>query len=313
MSDTFQPAYLEAYETGVLKKRIAAANDLLKSCSLCPRKCHVNRLDGDSLGICKTGRNAWVSSYHQHFGEEAPLVGEKGSGTIFFTHCNLLCNFCQNFDISHEGSGKEVTHEQLAAMMIDLQQAGCHNINFVTPSHVVPQILSAVEIAVASGLRVPLVYNSGGYDRVKTLRLLAGIFDIYMPDFKFWDVHISDAACKAPDYPEVTRNAIMEMHRQVGDLVIDPDGIVQRGVLIRHLVLPGGLAGTREIMQFIVTRVSKNSYVNIMPQYRPCGRAHEIPQLSKSVADDDFYQALKAAADEGIRRLDQAKRTFVIW
>jgi putative pyruvate formate lyase activating enzyme len=313
MSDAFQAAYLEAHKTGALKKRIAVANDMLKSCTLCPRKCRVNRMDSDSSGICKTGKNAWVSSYHPHFGEEAPLVGRNGSGTIFLTHCSLLCKFCQNFDISHEGSGTEVTHEQLADMMIDLQQIGCHNINFVTPSHVVPQILSAVEIAADSGLSVPLVYNSGGYDRVKTLRLLAGIFDIYMPDFKFWDGHVADVCCKAPDYPEVTRNAIIEMHRQVGDLVISADGIAQRGVLIRHLVLPGGLAGTRDVMQFLAKQVSASSYVNIMPQYRPCGHAGEIPQLSKPVTDEEFKQALRTAENEGITRLDQARHTYVIW
>jgi putative pyruvate formate lyase activating enzyme len=312
MNHAFQPSYIEAYETGLLKKRIEAASNILESCTLCPRKCRVNRMSAESLGICKTGRSAWVSSYHQHFGEEAPLVGRNGSGTIFFTHCNLLCIFCQNFDISHEGGGTEVTDEQLAAMMIDLQRAGCHNINFVTPTHVLPQILSAVEIATVSGLSVPLIYNSSGYERVETLRLLAGIFDIYMPDFKFWDAHIADVCCKAPDYPEAARRAIMEMHRQVGELNIGPDGIARKGVLIRHLVLPGGLAGTREIMRFIFENVSPNSYVNIMPQYRPCGRAYEIPQLSKPISSYDFHQALKAAKDEGITRLDPARHRFAI-
>jgi putative pyruvate formate lyase activating enzyme len=313
MNDAFQPAYIKAHETGLLKKRTAEAIDMLKSCSLCPRKCRVNRLATGDLGVCKTGRDAWVSSYHPHFGEERPLVGRNGSGTIFFTHCNLLCNFCQNFDISHEGNGKAVRDEQLAAMMIELQEAGCHNINFVTPTHVVPQILSAVGIAANMGLRVPLIYNCGGYDRVKTLRLLSGIFDIYMPDFKFWDAHIADASCSAPDYPDVARKALVEMYRQVGDLAIDPEGIAQKGLLIRHLVLPDGLAGTREIMRFIVKKVSANSYVNMMPQYRPCGRAYEIPQLSKSISDDDFKQAMTAAREEGVKRFDRARRTFVIW
>jgi putative pyruvate formate lyase activating enzyme len=312
MTHAFQPSYIEAYETGLLKKRIEAASDMLKSCTLCPRKCRVNRMDTDARGTCKTGSKARVASYHPHFGEEAPLVGKNGSGTLFFSHCNLLCNFCQNFDISHGGSGTEVSSGQLAAMMIALQHAGCHNINLVTPSHVVPQILSALETAIAAGLSVPLVYNSSGYDRVNTLRLLSGIIDIYMPDFKFWDVAVADAACQAPDYPEAARKAIMEMHRQVGDLVIDPDGIARRGLLIRHLVLPGGLAGTREIMRFLFSRVSPHSYVNIMPQYRPCGRAREIPELSNPLCVDDFNQALKAAADEGITRLDRAGHRFVI-
>ena len=313
MNHIFQPAYISANETGLLKRRTAAAIDMLKSCTLCPRKCRVNRMDADALGVCNTGRNAWVSSYNAHFGEERPLVGRNGSGTIFFTHCNLLCNFCQNFDISHDGIGKEVRDDQLAAMMIELQEAGCHNINFVTPTHVVPQILSALGIAVHLGLSVPLVYNSGGYDRVKTLRLLSGIFDIYMPDFKFWDAHIADESCHAPDYPDVARKAVVEMHRQVGDLLIDPEGIAQKGLLLRHLVLPDGLAGTREIMRFVVKKVSGNTYVNIMPQYRPCGNASEIPPLSKPISDDDFRQALKAAKEEGIQRFDQARRTFVIW
>ena len=197
--------------------------------------------------------------------------------------------------------------------MLSLQQSGCHNINFVTPSHVVPQILSAVEIAVPSGLSVPLIYNTGGYDRVSTLKLLAGVFDIYMPDFKFWSPDIAEALCHAPDYPQTARQAIMEMHRQVGDLVLDKTGVALKGVLIRHLVLPGGLAGTREIMRFIFQNVSSDSYVNIMPQYRPCGRADEIPALARPVSDEDYNQALQAATEEGITRLDPPRRTFVIW
>jgi putative pyruvate formate lyase activating enzyme len=311
--ELFQPAYIGAYNTGLLQKRISAANDMLKSCTLCPRKCRVNRMDTDGSGRCKTDRKAWVSSYNPHFGEEAPLVGTNGSGTIFFTHCSLSCNFCQNFDISHEGVGTEVSDEQLAAMMVELQHAGCHNINFVTPTHVVPQILTALEIAIESGLTVPLVYNSGGYDRVRTLQLLSGIIDIYMPDFKFWEDRVADDCCSAPDYPHVARRAVLEMHRQVGALVIDSDGIAQKGVLIRHLVLPDGLAGTREIMRFIVKKVSADSYVNIMAQYRPCGHAYEIPQLSRTVSDDEFNRALKAAKDEGIRRFDRARRAFLIW
>ena len=239
----------------MLREKTQKAYDQLKSCVLCPRKCGVDRLSGET-GTCKTGRLAWVSSYSPHFGEEAPLVGNCGSGTIFFTHCNLRCLFCQNFDISHQGCGQEVSGEKLAAMMLDLQNQGCHNINFVTPSHVVPQILSAVEIAIQRGLHVPLVFNSGGYDRVATLKLLEGVFDIYMPDFKFWDPQIAEDACQARDYPEVARKALLEMHRQVGDLLLDEAGIARRGLVIRHLVLPDGLAGTREIMRFIAQRLS---------------------------------------------------------
>ena len=214
---------------------------MLADCNLCPRRCAVNRLAGET-GICKTAETAWVSSYNPHFGEEDPLVGRQGSGTIFFTHCNLLCNFCQNYDISHQGFGQPAPAGDLAGMMMALQSAGCHNINFVTPSHVVPQILAAVEIAAKEGLRVPLVYNSGGYDRVQTLRLLEGIVDIYMPDFKFWDPAVAAAACDAEDYPEIARRALVEMHRQVGDLKLDDRGVAVRGLLVRHLVLPEGLA-----------------------------------------------------------------------
>ena len=210
---------------------------MLNGCTLCPRECNVDRLSGDS-GICKTQDKVLVSSYNPHFGEEAPLVGQEGSGTIFFAHCNLMCNFCQNYDISHEGHGQVIIDEQLAQIMLQLQNIGCHNINFVTPSHVVTQILSALEIAVENGLSVPLVYNTGGYDKVETLELLDGVFDIYMPDFKFWDSEIAEKTCNARDYPEIAQKAVVEMHRQVGDLVIDENGIAQRGLLVRHLVLP---------------------------------------------------------------------------
>ena len=306
----FEPAYIQTFEKGLLREKIQKAYDLLKSCVLCPRKCGVDRLSGET-GTCKTGRRAWVSSFAPHFGEEAPLVGNGGSGTIFFTHCNLLCLFCQNFDISHRGCGQEVSGEQLAAIMLDLQNQGCHNINFVTPSHVVPQILCAVEIAVQRGLYVPLVFNSGGYDRVPTLKLLEGVFDIYMPDFKFWDPQVAEDTCQARDYPEVARKALLEMHRQVGDLELNEDGIAQRGLLIRHLVLPGGLAGTRAIMRFIVQRLSPDSYVNIMSQYRPCGRAAEIPALNSHLSAKDYQVAVQAAKEEGVKRLDRPDRLFL--
>ena len=223
-----------------------------------------------------------------------------------------MCLFCQNFDISHEGMGQKVSNEQLAAIMLALQQQGCHNINFVTPSHVVPQILAALEIAVQQGLSVPLVYNSGGYDLSSTLRLLEGVFDIYMPDFKFWDPQIAESACQAADYAEVACKALKEMQRQVGDLTIDDAGVARRGLLIRHLVLPNGKAGTRSIMRFIAREISTRSYVNIMPQYRPCGRAAEISGLSAFLGPADYRDALRAAKKEGITRLDQPRRTFVL-
>jgi putative pyruvate formate lyase activating enzyme len=306
-----QPAYVETFQSGLLKEKIEKAYDILRSCTLCPRKCQVDRISGQT-GFCKTGANAYVSSYNPHFGEEAPLVGSQGSGTIFFTHCNLLCIFCQNYDISHEGCGREKFHEQLAGMMIQLQNAGCHNVNFVTPSHVVPQILSALEKAITGGLSVPLIFNTGAYDNVETLKILEGVIDIYMPDFKFWDPEIADATCKAKDYPEIARKAIIEMHRQVGDLKMDEAGIAWRGLLIRHLVLPSGLAGTREIMKFIASEISSNTYVNIMPQYRPCGRAHEMKELSIHLSTDDYKDALEAAEEAGLTRLDSRRRSFMI-
>ncbi len=308
--ESFEPAYIQTFKNGALSKKIEAARQLLSSCCLCPRKCNVDRLGGET-GVCHTAALAWVSSYNSHFGEESPLVGSHGSGTIFFTHCNLMCLFCQNFDISHQGHGQEVTDDQLAAIMLALQQQGCHNINFVTPSHVVPQILAALEIAIPQGLDVPLVYNSGGYDRPSTLKLLEDVFDIYMPDFKFWDRDIAESACQAGNYAQVACKALKEMHRQVGDLVTDDAGIAQKGLIIRHLVLPGGMAGTREIMRFIAGEISTDSYVNIMAQYRPCGRAAEIKGLNTFLSPADYQKALQAATEEGITRLDQPRRHFM--
>jgi len=312
MSYPFRPAYIQTHQKGLLREKIDAAREFLHACTLCPRKCKVDRLSG-KLGICKAGQKALVSSFHAHFGEESPLVGSNGSGTIFFTNCNLLCIFCQNYDISHLGRGKEVSTKQLADMMLVLQDAGCHNINFVTPTHVVPQILSALEAAVEGGLCVPLVYNSSGYDCVETLKILDGVVDIYMPDFKFWDADISAKTCHAPDYPETARHAVREMHRQVGDLVIDDSGVARRGLLLRHLVLPGGLAGTRQVMRFIANEISRNTYVNIMSQYRPCGRAEEVKELAAGLSAEEFREALSVAEEEGITRLDNRRRVFVLW
>ena len=306
----FQPAYIETHRSGFLKGKIESAKTMLNSCTLCPRECKVDRISGDT-GICNTRDKAMVSSCNPHFGEEAPLVGKNGSGTIFFTHCNLMCNFCQNYDISHDGHGQVIDDEQLARLMLELQNIGCHNINFVTPSHVVAQILSALEIAVEKGLSVPLVYNTGGYDKVETLKLLDGVFDIYMPDFKFWDPDIAQRTCNAADYSIIARKAFVEMHRQVGDLVVDEDGVAQRGVLVRHLVLPEDLAGTRQVMHFLARDISPDTYVNIMSQYRPCGRAPEIKELARSISDKEYKEAIEAAKDEGISRLDRPRRVFM--
>lgn len=287
-----------------LQNKTRLALKTLESCTLCPRKCKVNRLKGET-GICRTGRKAVVSSYQLHFGEESCLVGKGGSGTIFFSHCNLLCNFCQNYDISHLGYGVEVEDHQLAEMMLYLQEKGAENINFVTPSHVVPQILSALKIAIEAGLTLPLVYNTSAYDDIDTIKLLDGIIDIYMPDFKFMDTDLSTQTCNAKDYPDIAQKVLLEMHRQVGDLIFDEEGIAMKGLLIRHLVLPGYLNDTRNIMKFISKMLSSNTYVNVMPQYRPCGEAYEVKELSVSLPLKDYFAAIRIAQEEGIQRLDK--------
>lgn len=307
---TFLPAYLETARSGRLKQKIEAPWAMLESCELCPRRCRVNRI-ADETGVCRTGREAWMASAGPHFGEESPLVGEGGSGAIFFTHCNLNCVFCQNYEISQEADGQPVAPGRIAETMLLLQSRGCRNINFVTPTHVVPHILSAVEIAVEGGLSIPLVYNSGGYDRVDTLRLLDGVFDIYMPDFKFWGSEFAEKVCDAPDYPDVAREALVEMHRQVGNLDVGPDGLARRGLLIRHLVMPRGLAGTRRIMEFIAEKLSPDTYVNVMPQYRPCGRADTVEGLNAYLSRNEYESALEAARAAGLRRLDPPRRAFL--
>ena len=299
-----QSGYLALYREGNLDERIAEAQQRLSPCRVCPRHCKVDRLS-DEKGICQTGVKAVVSSYAPHFGEESPLVGSGGSGTIFFTHCNLLCIFCQNYEISHLGQGIETDPGQLAAMMLSLQRQGCHNINFVTPSHVVPQILVALPKAIEKGLTVPLVYNSSGYDSLETLKLLEGIVDIYMPDFKFWDKDLAKRYAKAPDYPEVAQKAILEMYRQVGDLVMDDEGVAVKGLLVRHLVMPGSLEETREILRFLAREVSVDTYVNVMDQYRPCGEACHCPPIDRTLAGGEYQQALKLARDAGLQRLDE--------
>lgn len=304
------PSYLELYRKGGFPERIERAFALMAPCRLCPRKCGVNRLEGER-GYCETGQKARVASYNAHFGEEAPLVGRYGSGTIFISSCNLLCNFCQNFEISHQKEGVDVAPEEMAAMMIRLAEGGCHNINFVTPTHVVPQLLEALLHAIPQGLRVPLVYNSSGYDSVETLELLEGVFDIYMPDFKFWDEKWAERYCQAPDYRTVVTTAIREMYRQVGDLVTDDRGVAVRGLLVRHLVMPNQIAGTREIMNFLGGEISANTYVNIMDQYRACGKAHEDQWINRRLTSQEFRDALDAARKAGLKRLDPRDRIRV--
>ncbi len=304
--DDFQPAYLTTYEQGLFPERIERAFALLKECMLCPRKCSLDRTQG-KRGFCRAGGLPEISSYGPHFGEEKPLVGRHGSGTIFLTYCNLGCIFCQNYTISRLGEGYGISCDQFSRIMVELQHRGCHNINFVSPSHFVPQILKSLPLAIEMGLSVPIVYNTGGYDAVETLQLLEGVFDIYMPDYKYTRSDIAATYAEAPDYPEVVRLALQEMHRQVGDLVLDEEGIARRGLLVRHLVLPEGLAGTREAMRFLVEKLSPHTYVNIMDQYHPCGDI--IPPgspLDRRITPQEFREALAMAREAGITRLDRA-------
>ena len=297
-------AYLELYRRGKLRERVETALSLLENCSLCPRSCGVNRLAGD-IGKCRTSRQAIVSSYGAHFGEEAPLVSRYGSGTIFFTDCNVRCLFCQNYSISQLGEGQKVDKEELAYIMLSLQVKGCHNINLVSPTHVIPQILEGLEMAVESGLRLPLVYNSGGYDSVETLKILDGIVDIYMPDMKYDDERIARDLSGIENYPEVNKAAVKEMHRQTGELQINEEGVAQRGLLVRHLVLPHGLAGTKGIVRFLSEEISRNTYVNIMAQYRPCYKVLRIPGLGRQISSAEFSEALSLAQEAGLSRLDK--------
>ncbi len=280
------------------------AKAMLAECHLCPRHCGANRLAGEK-GKCRTAGQAMVSSYGPHFGEEAPLVGRHGSGTIFFTFCNLRCIFCQNYTISQLGEGSPVSPKELAGMMLSLQAKGCHNINLVSPTHVVPFILEALELAVGGGLSLPLVYNTGGYDSLETLKLLDGVVDIYMPDMKYADAKVGERFSGIRDYPEINRAAVKEMHRQVGDLELDEAGVAQRGLLVRHLVLPNRLAGTEAVVRFLAREVSANTYLNIMAQYHPCYQAFDIPELARPISQREFAEAVEMAHRQGLHRLDE--------
>ncbi|MFO7737644.1 MAG: hypothetical protein R6V46_04160 [Desulfatiglandaceae bacterium] len=306
-----KPSYLKLYHEGELKNRARKAVEAMASCRLCPRACGVNRLQGET-GYCHTGRHAKVAAYNAHFGEEAPLVGEHGSGTIFMSSCNLFCSFCQNYEISHQNEGAEVGPKQMAAMMLHLAKRGCHNINFVTPTHVAPQIIEGLILAVENGLDIPLVYNSGGYDRRETLELLDGIFDIYMPDFKFWEGKWSERFCKAPDYGETAQVAIREMHRQVGDLIVDDKGIAVKGLLVRHLVMPNHVAGTEAVMKFLAEEISPRTYINVMDQYRPCGNADKDELINRRLTAAEFRDAMNATGRAGLSRLDPRQQPRLI-
>jgi putative pyruvate formate lyase activating enzyme len=308
-SKDFVPAYMRTYETDkyIIKKKVEEALQILERCEVCPRNCHINRLE-NKTAVCRTGRYAYVASAFPHFGEEDCLRGWHGSGTIFFSFCNLKCVFCQNFDISWEGNGKILTPIELARVMISLQEEGCHNINFVTPEHVVPQIMEAIPLAIEMGLRLPIVYNTSAYDSFHSLRIMDGIVDIYMPDFKFWDRKLSFLYMAAEDYPDVARAAIKEMHRQVGPLKFDENGLALHGVLVRHLVMPNRVTGIRQICRFIANEVSRDTYINIMNQYRPEGRVLKVPpryeDISRPTTYAEYEEALKIARDEGLYRFD---------
>jgi putative pyruvate formate lyase activating enzyme len=311
--DPFEPAYLSLDRQAGLADRVAAGLLELEDCCACPRNCHVNRME-DQTRVCHTGRYARVASSFAHFGEEDCLRGWLGSGTIFFSLCNLRCVFCQNWDISQRATGQECPPEKLAGLMLELQCQGCHNINFVTPEHVVPQVLEAIAVAIPRGLRLPIVYNTSAYDSVASLRLLDGIVDIYMPDFKFWERETARRLAKAKDYPDRARDAILEMHRQVGVLKFGPDGLARRGVLVRHLVMPGQLAETEAISRWLAQEVSSDTYINIMGQYRPAyevgqltrdGTPAEYAEINRPPRSDEIARAYHAASRAGLWRFDE--------
>lgn len=304
--------YLALHRSGELRERMERAYEELRSCTFCGRACGVNRReDGkEELGSCGIGSGMKVASHGPHMGEEDPLRGYRGSGTIFFSGCNLSCQYCQNYDISQHARGREVEPERLAGMMISLQEQRCHNVNLVSPTHVIAPILNALVIAAEKGLRLPLVWNTGGYDSLEALELLDGVVDIYMPDMKYADAEVGHRYSKVEDYPEVNQAAVKEMHRQVGDLVMDEQGIAQRGLLVRHLVLPEGLAGTAEVAKFLVEEVSRHTYVNIMDQYRPCYKAGDLPPLDRPVRREEFEKALEEAREASLYRFDQREPRF---
>jgi len=315
------PAYLSLTDSQ-WKQKIERSKELMSPCVMCARRCGVTRrpseeqLSGSddrgkrgtrprdyAAGVCRTGDKAKVSSFGPHFGEEPPLVGRRGSGTIFFAGCNLKCIFCQNYDIAHLDRGWEVTDEELSRIMLRLQEIGCHNVNLVSPTHVVPNILAALRLAACRGLKIPIVYNTGGYDSLETLQVLDGVVDIYMPDMKYGEAEPAQEFSMAPDYPEVNFRAVKEMHRQVGDLVTDDRGVAVRGLLVRHLVLPRGKAGTQKVMEFIAEHISKDTYVNIMDQYRPCYRAVGNPVIGRRITWNEYRQALEIAQRAGLTRV----------
>lgn len=301
---TWEPAYLKLHRSGELRERGEKLWEVMRSCQLCPRQCRVNRLEG-SRGFCRASAQLEIASFHPHFGEERPLVGKGGSGTIFFTNCGLRCVFCINWQISQEGEGEVKEIAELAQMMLRLQKMGCHNINLVTPTHYTPHIVRAVDLAAAKGLRVPLVYNTCGWERVEILQQLDGIVDIYLPDFKYASgAMAAKYSSGAASYPEVTKAALLEMHRQVGVAHPGPDGLMRRGLMIRHLVMPNRVAGTKEVVEWIATHLPKDTYVNIMSQYRPMYKAFSYPEIARRLTVDEYREAVTWAREAGLTNLD---------
>lgn len=300
----FEPSYLKLHKTGELKKRAKELWEVMKSCDLCPRGCKIDRLTGHK-GFCHASSQLVIASYNPHFGEERPLVGRRGSGTIFFSNCALRCVFCINWEISHKGEGRPMTIRQLADMMLKLQEMGCHNINVVTPDHYLPHILLALDIAASKGLRLPLVYNTCGWVTYNILEKLDGIVDIYLPDFKYWDGKMAAKhLAGAETYPEVTKAALLEMHRQVGVAKPARDGLVYRGLMIRHLVMPNRVSGSKEIIQWIAENLPKDTYVNIMSQYRPMHKAFDYPEISRQITREEYNEVVSLAKKLGLTNLD---------
>ena len=294
------PTYLELHRSGELKRRIERAYAMLSQCRLCPRECGVDRLRGER-GFCRAGAEPIVASWNVHPWEEPPISGTRGSGTIFFSGCTGRCLFCQNYPISQLGVGNTVSVQQLAEMMLELQDRGCHNINLVTPTHFVPQILAALELAIEGGLRLPLVYNTSGYERVETLKLLDGVVDIYLPDAKYTDDETARRLSGFVRYVEANRAALKEMFRQVGDeLVLDGEGIARRGLIVRHLVLPEGLAGTPEVLRWIAENLSPHVHVSLMDQYFPAHKAVGHPVLGRKITAEEYAEALRAFEEAGL-------------
>lgn len=293
------PKYIKAHHDGTLRKKADQLYQALANCAICPRNCRIDRLRGQ-IGFCRTAKQARVFSYFAHHGEEPALSGKNGSGTIFFSQCNLRCVYCQNHEFSQEVKGREVSEEELASFMLELQQEGCHNINFVTPTHVIPQILKALSLAVEKGLKIPLVYNSSGYDSLDTLRLLDGIFDIYLPDARYADCENSLKYSQAKDYPQINKEALREMHRQVGIAQLNPDEIIEKGLIVRHLVLPNKLSGTGEIMAFIARELGQDTCISLMSQYFPCHKAKDYPELTRRLTMEEYQEAMDIMHSHGL-------------